>query len=114
MGVVYAAHDERLNRNVALKMIADPCGDASARARLLREARVAASVNHPNICQLYDIGETDGQLFLVMELLQGESLTDRLERGPLPLPEVTGIGLGVLTALDTLHDRDLVADNWKP
>ena len=114
MGVVYAAHDERLNRNVALKMIADPSGDASARARLLREARVAASVNHPNICQLYDIGETDGQLFLVMELLEGESLTDRLERGPLPLPEVTGIGLGILTALESLHGRGMVHRDLKP
>src|SRR2546428_6353474 len=114
MGVVYAAHDERLNRNVALKMIADPSGDASARARLLREARVAASVNHPNICQLYDIGETDGRLFLVMELLEGESLADRLERGPLPLPEVMGIGLGILTALESLHGRGMVHRDLKP
>src|SRR2546428_5300175 len=114
MGVVYAARDERLNRTVALKMLANASADTSARKRLLREARVAASVNHPNICQLYDIGETDGQLFLVMELLEGESLADRLKRGSLPLSEVMRIGLGILTALESLHRGGMIHRDLKP
>ena len=77
MGVVYAAHDERLDRPVAIKMILDSGGDAVARERFWREARAAASISHPNVCQLYEIGEADGQLYIVMELLDGESLTPR-------------------------------------
>ena len=78
MGVVYAA--ERLDRQVEIKMISDAGGGATARARFGREARAAASVSHPNVCQLYEIGEADAQLYLVMELLEGESLASRLER----------------------------------
>lgn len=83
MGIVYAAHDERLDRPVAIKMIREASRDENARKRLWREARLAAAINHPNICQLYE----DGELFLAMELLEGESLADRLRRRPLPLPE---------------------------
>ena len=74
MGVVYAAYDDRLGRPVAIKMIKAAVAEPAARDRLRREARSAASVNHPAICQLYEIGEEDGELFLAMELLQGESL----------------------------------------
>src|SRR6059058_1003072 len=79
MGVVYAAEDERLNRAVAIKTIRE-AGDAIARERFMREARAAASLSHPNVCQLFDIGETDGSPFIVMELLDGESLAERLAR----------------------------------
>ena len=77
MGIVYSARDARLNRSVALKMIRGSLSDPSAAGeRLRREARSAASVSHPNICQLYDLGEDDGDLYIAMELLEGESLGD--------------------------------------
>src|SRR6188768_237224 len=82
MGVVYAAHDERLDRTVALKAIRGD-SDGTARRRLWREARTAAGISHPNICQLYEVEETDEGLFLAMELLAGESLGARLARGAL-------------------------------
>ena len=81
MGVVYAARDERLERTVALKTMSAPAADETARKRFWREARAAASVNHPNVCQIYEIGEDAGELFIAMELLEGEPLSDRLERG---------------------------------
>ena len=83
MGVVYAARDERLERPVALKMISSRSYDETARRRFWREARTAASVNHPNVCQIYEIGEDQGHLFIAMELLDGESLHKRLQHGPL-------------------------------
>ena len=82
MGVVYAARDERLRRSVALKTMASLANDETARQRFWREARAAASVNHPNICQIYEIGEDGGDLFIAMELLEGEPLSDRLRQGP--------------------------------
>src|SRR6185503_2261529 len=83
MGVVYAARDERLDRDVAIKMIRAGNSDGMARERLWREARAAAAVNHPHLCQLIEVGENDSELFIVMELLAGESLATRLARGPL-------------------------------
>src|SRR5215510_6117639 len=85
MGVVYAADDERLQRRVALKMVRGTGADPQSRERLWREARAAASVSHPNVCQLYEIGEADGELFIAMELLEGEPLSARLASGPVPL-----------------------------
>src|SRR5438045_7774496 len=89
MGVVYAAEDERLNRAVAIKTIRE-AGDSSARERFFREARAAASLSHPNVCQLFDIGDDEGRPFLVMELLEGESLAGALGRGALPTAEEIG------------------------
>ncbi len=114
MGVVYAAHDDRLNRSVAIKTIRESVGDDSARERFVREALAAASLNHPNVCQLFDIGECDGKPFLVMELLEGESLADRLHAGALGIPETARIALGILTALESLHGRGLVHRDLKP
>src|SRR5260370_17387111 len=82
MGVVYAARDERLERSVALKTMLSLSNDETGRKRFWREARAAASVNHPNICQIYEIGEDAGELFIAMELLEGEALAERLRRGP--------------------------------
>ncbi|HSP13136.1 MAG TPA: protein kinase [Thermoanaerobaculia bacterium] len=113
MGVVYAAHDERLGRSVAIKTIRDST-DALSRERFLREARAAAGVNHPNVCQLFDIGDHAGSPFLVMELLEGEALADRLSRGALPLREAVQIELSILTALDALHSRGFVHRDLKP
>src|ERR1700730_17697640 len=87
MGIVYHAQDTRLNRAVALKMIRDQGADENLRQRFLREAQSAARVSHPCICGLYDIGEEEGRPFLVMELLEGESLACRLSRGPMVLTE---------------------------
>src|SRR4051812_9906734 len=113
MGVVYAAEDERLHRTVAIKTIRD-AGDGSARERFLREARAAASLSHPNVCQLFDIGVEEGRPFLVMELLDGEPLTDRLLRGALPLQDAAQTALAILTALDALHSRGFVHRDLKP
>ena len=114
MGVVYAAHDERLDRRVALKMIRKAATDQRAPERLWREARAAASLNHPNVCQVYEVGEENGELFLAMELLDGESLAVRLIQGPLPCAEAVQITLAVLAALEALHRRDLVHRDLKP
>lgn len=115
MGLVYAAVDDRLDRAVALKIIhASAADDATARERFRREARLAASVNHPNVCQLYEIGETDGQMFIAMELLEGESLAARLQRGPIDLDAAVDIALGVLDAAEALHRRGIVHRDLKP
>ncbi|HEY7727468.1 MAG TPA: protein kinase, partial [Candidatus Eisenbacteria bacterium] len=85
MGVVYAARDERLGRSVALKLIRNGGGVPDSRERFWREARAAASVSHPNVCPIFDVGEEQGELFLAMELLEGEPLSARLARGSLPV-----------------------------
>jgi serine/threonine protein kinase/tetratricopeptide (TPR) repeat protein len=114
MGVVYAARDERLERWIAVKMLPGLETDEAARQRLWREARAAASVNHPNVCQIYEIGEEGGRLFIAMELLEGESLADRLGRGALSAAETIPIGLGILAALAALHARSIVHRDLKP
>src|ERR671921_350861 len=91
MGVVYAARDERLERRVAVKTMSSLASDEIARKRFWREARAAASVNHPNICQIYEIGEDHGELFIAMELLEGDPLADRMRRGALSLAEAMPI-----------------------
>src|SRR5207247_11420039 len=78
------------------------------------EARAAASVNHPNICQIYEIGEDGGELFIAMELLEGEALAERLRRGSLSVSETVPIGLGMLAALQALHARGIVHRDLKP
>jgi TolB-like protein len=113
MGIVFEAHDDRLQRRVALKTIL-PSADPAMRDRFLREARAAAAVSHPHICQIFEIGEHDGEPFLAMELLEGESLAERLERGPLPAAEALTVSLGVLSALEALHRRGIVHRDLKP
>src|SRR5688572_20144615 len=114
MGVVYKARDEKLGRTVAIKMIRGALDEPAARDRLVREARSAASLNHPAICQLYEIGEENGELFLAMELLQGESLATRLTRGPLSLAEAVSTILGVLAGVEALHRHGLIHRDLKP
>ena len=99
MGVVYAARDERLERIVALKTMASVARDDTARKRFWREARAAASVNHPNVCQIYEIGEDRGELFIAMELLEGEALADRLRQGAMTVSQAVPLGLEMLAAL---------------
>ena len=114
MGVVYAARDDRLERTIALKTLPALGNDDTAQQRLWREARAAARVNHPNICQIYEIGEDGGRLFIAMELLEGEALADRLRRGPVSASETVPIGLGMLAALSALHARGIVHRDLKP
>lgn len=114
MGIVYAAHDERLRRMVALKTLSGLAQDPAAHKRFWREARAAASVNHPNVCQIYEIGEAQGTLFIVMELLEGQVLAERLGSGPLTSAEAIPIGLGILAALSALHARGIVHRDLKP
>jgi len=114
MGIVYAARDERLERAVALKTISSRPGDETARKRFWREARAAASVNHPNVCQLYEIGEDQGELFIAMELLEGEALAERLRQGPMSVSEMLPIGFEILAALSALHARGIIHRDLKP
>jgi serine/threonine protein kinase/tetratricopeptide (TPR) repeat protein len=114
MGVVYAAYDERLDRPVALKTLRTDRSDPNARDRLWREARAAAGISHPNICQIHDVDEEDGELFVTMELLDGESLSSRLSRGAMPLGEACTAALAILAALDALHRRGFVHRDLKP
>lgn len=113
MGIVYAARDERLDRTVALKTIRGD-SDETARKRLWREARAAAGISHPNICQLYEVDETDDGLVLAMELLDGEPLGARLARGPLSPTDSSSITLQALDALAALHARGLIHRDLKP
>ena len=115
MGVVYAARDERLQRPVALKMISSQSYDETTRKRFWREARTAASVNHPNICQIYDIGDDDGDdLFIAMELLEGETLDQRLQKGPMSVSQAVPVALDILAALAAVHARGVVHRDLKP
>jgi len=113
MGAVYAAHDTRLERIVALKTIVRG-DDQTARQRFWREARAAASLNHPNICQIHEIGEDAGALFIAMELLEGESLAERLHAGPMRVSETLPIATGMLLALSAMHGRGLIHRDLKP
>src|SRR5262245_14815005 len=102
MGDVYRARDPRLHRDVAIKTLRSAGEGEDARARLWREARAAASVNHPHVCQIHDVGEAGDYIFIVMELLNGESLAHRLKDGPLGVDESINISLNILGALNAL------------
>ncbi|HYM80695.1 MAG TPA: protein kinase [Candidatus Limnocylindria bacterium] len=114
MGLVYVATDLKLERSVALKVIRGALGDLRQRERFWREAKAAAAFNHPNVCHLYEIGEDRGELFIAMELLEGETLAQCLGSGALPVAEAVRIGLEVLSALATLHRRGFVHRDVKP
>lgn len=113
MGVVWLGRDRRLGRRVAVKMLRDT-GDPLARERLLREARAAASISHPHVCQIYEVGEETGVLYVAMELLEGESLGQKLTGGALSLDESIPVLLEVLSALEVIHERGLVHRDVKP
>ena len=114
MGDVYRALDPRLEREVAIKVIRSLSSNSEARARLWREARAAASVSHPGVCQIYDVGESDEQLYIVMELLNGEPLSSRLKGGGLKPDDAVTTTLGILGALGALHSRQIVHRDLKP
>jgi serine/threonine protein kinase/tetratricopeptide (TPR) repeat protein len=114
MGVVYQADDERLKRSVAVKMMLAVAHDETARKRFWREARAAASVNHPHVCQIYEVGEEDGTLFIAMELLDGEPLSEHLKRGALSVDQTVPIAVEMLGALGAIHAGGIVHRDLKP
>jgi serine/threonine protein kinase/Tol biopolymer transport system component len=115
MGEVYRALDTRLDRTVAIKVLASHLSSSpELKQRMEREARAISSLNHPNICQLYDLGSQDGADYLVMEFLEGETLADKLRRGTVPLNEVYKIGIDVAEALAVAHRAGIAHRDLKP
>jgi serine/threonine protein kinase len=115
MGEVWSARDRRLHRNVALKFISmDFARNRAARDRFEREARAAAALNHPNICTIYDVGETAGQPFLAMELLEGETLEHRLAEQSVPVDSLVNWGIEIADALEAAHSHGIVHSDLKP
>ena len=114
MGEVFRARDTRLERDVAIKVLPHAASaDPAARARLLREARLASRLNHPNVCTIHEVGEADGRTFIVMEVVEGESLGDRLARGALPFGEILRNGIQVADALSHAHGHGVLHRDLK-
>ncbi|HVE66738.1 MAG TPA: serine/threonine-protein kinase, partial [Thermoanaerobaculia bacterium] len=115
MGTVYRAHDTRLKRNVAIKVLSDAVThDPERLARFEREARLLAAINHPHIAGIHGIDEAGGQQFLVMELVEGETLWDRLASGALPLGESLEVARQISEALEAAHEKGIVHRDLKP
>ena len=115
MGVVFRAHDSKLQRDVALKLLPDHFADDPERlARFQREAQVLAALNHPNIAQIYGLEESSSTRCIVMELVEGQTLQERLKRGPIPLEEALPIAAQIATALEAAHERGIVHRDLKP
>ncbi len=114
MGHVFRAWDERLQRKVAVKLLHDDYTMPGMRERFLQEARAASALNHPNICTVFDIGEQDRNPYMVMELLEGETLKERIERGALPADEIVRYAIEIADALAVAHSKGIIHRDIKP
>jgi serine/threonine protein kinase len=115
MGVVFRAHDTKLQRDVALKLLPDHFADDPERlARFEREARVLASLNHPNIAQIHGLEESENTRCIVMELVEGATVQERLKRGPIPIDEALQIAKQIADALEAAHERGIIHRDLKP
>ncbi|MCJ7485843.1 MAG: serine/threonine-protein kinase, partial [Candidatus Aminicenantes bacterium] len=114
MGEVWKARDTQLDRHIALKVLrAGSPEESTARARLLREARTASKLNHPHICTIYEVGESDGQAYIAMEMVEGQTLSARLAAGTLPVGQVLSFGIQLADALDHAHNRGVIHRDFK-
>ena len=114
MGVVYRAHDDRLDRDVALKFLPEELNnDKTARALLIREARTASALNHPNICTIYDVGEADGKSYIVMEFVNGRLLAEQIPEEGLPVDTVIRYGEQIADAIAHAHERGVIHRDLK-
>ena len=115
MGVVYEAEDTNLGRHVALKFLTPAmAGDAGLLQRFQREARAASALNHPNICTIHGIEQFESDHFIVMELLDGELLSERIQRGPMDLESLLTLGAQIVDALESAHSKGIVHRDLKP
>src|SRR6516165_4813095 len=115
MGEVYRSRDTRLDRTVAIKVLPETlAADPQFRERFDREARAISQLTHPHICTLYDVGHENGTHYLVMEYLEGETLAQRLERGPIKIEEALKIGIEIAEALNKAHRAGIVHRDLKP